>query len=303
MHVVDVPSYLDDKGIDTVAQGMVPAWPPATRLLFDARATKWASPYGFTALLTVAEALRELGAEAPRLALPDSEDVRSYWAKAGFFKHAAGLFELHGKVPRRTADDSSDVLIPITPIRAADDVLTLVNGLGERAAELLSENLKLEARATPRFGMSLSEACQNVVEHAGSGGWVAVHAYNWRKRLGRRVVVIAVSDAGVGFRASLEAVEARKHGDRWGDGLALEAALVHNVSRFRDPGRGQGLAMIKRYLDQWHGKMSIRSGTARISIVPDWDDDQPLAEGLAFFPGSQLQIVIPEQQPEGKAAR
>lgn len=302
MHVVDVPSYLDDKGIDALAQGMG-TWPPATRLLFDARATRWASPYGFTALLTVAEALQEKGAEPPRLAVPDSEDVRSYWAKAGFFKHAAGLFELHGKVPRRAADESSDVLIPITPIRAADDVVTLVNGLGERVARLLSENLKLEARATPRFGMSLSEACQNVVEHAGCGGWVAVHAYNYRKRLGRRVVVIAVSDAGVGFRASLETAEARKAGDRWGDAAALEAALIHNVSRFRDPGRGQGLAMIKRYLSAWQGKISIRSGTARLSIVPPWDDDEPLSEGLAFFPGSQLQIVIPEQQPEGKPAR
>jgi anti-sigma regulatory factor (Ser/Thr protein kinase) len=302
MHVVDVPSYLDDKGIDALALSMG-AWPPATRLLFDARATRWASPYGFTALLTVAEALQEKGAEPPRLAVPDSEDVRSYWAKAGFFKHAAGLFELHGKVPRRAADESSDVLIPITPIRAADDVVTLVNGLGERVAQLLSENLRLEARATPRFGMSLSEACQNVVEHAGSGGWVAVHAYNYRKRLGRRVVVIAVSDAGVGFRASLETAEARKAGDRWGDAAALEAALIHNVSRFRDPGRGQGLAMIKRFLSAWQGKISIRSGTARLSIVPPWDDDEPLSEGLAFFPGSQLQIVIPEQQPEGKPAR
>jgi hypothetical protein len=61
--------------------------------------------------------------------------------------------------------------------------------------------------------------------------------------------------------------------------------------------------MIKRFLSAWQGKISIRSGTARLSIVPPWDDDEPLSEGLAFFPGSQLQIVIPEQQPEGKPAR
>jgi anti-sigma regulatory factor (Ser/Thr protein kinase) len=295
MHVIDVPSYLDDRGVDTLAEGLG-GWPPSNRLLFNARGTKWASPLGFTALLTVGQALQELGAEPPRFAVPENEETRTYWAKAGFFRHAAGLFELIGKYPRRAADESSDVLIPITPIKAADDVVTLVNGLGERVATMLSENLKLEARATPRFGMSLSEACQNVVEHAGTGGWVAVHAYNYRKRLGRRVVVIAVSDAGVGFRASLEAAEARKYGDRWGDAAALEAALIHNVSRFRDPGRGQGLAMIKRFLGAWGGKISIRSGTARLSIVPSWDDDVPLAEGLAFFPGSQLQIVIPEQE-------
>ena len=53
--------------------------------------------------------------------------------------------------------------------------------------------------------MTLSEACQNIVEHAGRGGWVAVQTYTWRKRLGRRVVVIAVCDAGIGFRQSLSA--------------------------------------------------------------------------------------------------
>lgn len=302
MRIVDVPPYLDDKGVDAVAVALG-GWPPDARLLFDARATRWASPYGFTALLTVAQALRELGAEPPRLAVPESDDVRTYWARAGFFRYATELFEVHGKVPKRAADEASDVLIPVTPIRAAEDVHGLVNGLGERVARMLQEELNLEARATPRFGMSLSEACQNVVEHAGTGGWAAVHAYNWRRRLGRRVVVIAVSDAGIGFRASLEAAEAGKLRDRWGDAAALEAALIHNVSRFRDPGRGQGLAAIKRYLAAWQGKISIRSGTARLSIVPAWDDDPPLEENLAFFPGSQLQIVIPAQERQEAGGR
>jgi hypothetical protein len=144
--------------------------------------------------------------------------------------------------------------------------------------------------------MALSEACQNIVEHAGTSGWVAVHLYNFRKRLGRRVIVIAVSDAGLGFRRSLEATQAKRFGDRWGDAAALEAALIQGVSRFRDPGRGQGLAGIKRYLSRWDGKISIRSGTARLSIVPQWDDDVPLAENLPFFPGSQVQVVIPAQE-------
>ena len=81
-----------------------------------------------------------------------------------------------------------------------------------------------------------------------------------------------------------------------GAAAALEAALIQGVSRFRDPGRGQGLAGIKRYLSRWDGKISIRSGTARLSIVPKWDDDVPLAENLPFFPGSQVQVVIPAQE-------
>ena len=95
---------------------------------------------------------------------------------------------------------------------------------------------------------------------------------------------------------SLEPTEAKKVGERWGDGAALELALLQSVSRFRDPGRGQGLAGIRRYLGRWEGKISIRSGTARLSVVPSWDDDVPLAEHLPFFPGSQVQITIPAQE-------
>jgi anti-sigma regulatory factor (Ser/Thr protein kinase) len=171
----------------------------------------------------------------------------------------------------------------------------VVGRIQERAARILTGELGIEAKATMGFAMALSEACQNIVEHAGTGGWVAVHAYSWRRRLGRRVVVIAVSDAGIGFRRSLEATQAARFGDRWGDGAALEAAVIQGVSRFRDPGRGQGLPGIKRYLTRWNGKLSIRSGTARIAIVPSWDEDVPMSEHLAFFPGAQVQVVIPAQ--------
>jgi hypothetical protein len=39
--------------------------------------------------------------------------------------------------------------------------------------------------------------------------------------------------------------------------------------------------------------VSIRSGTARIADIPDWDDAPPLEQALAYFPGSQILIVLP----------
>ncbi len=36
------------------------------------------------------------------------------------------------------------------------------------------------------------------------------------------------------------------------------------------------MAGIRRYLSRWDGKISIRSGTARIAIMPKWDDDVPV---------------------------
>ena len=79
--------------------------------------------------------------------------------------------------------------------------------------------------------------------------------------------------------------------------MALEDAVIRGVSRFRDPGRGQGLAGVRRFVGKWDGKLSVRSGTARIAIVPSWDEDVPLVEDLAPFPGSQVQITIPERIP------
>lgn len=293
--VVEVPTQFDDRSFDQFVKKCGDF--TDDRVLFDAHATQWASPYGLIGLLAAGQWATEHGPERPLLTIPTDRDVAHYWGRAGFFAHAEDWFEMHGKVPRVAPSHSSDVLLAITPVRGSDDVHGVVETIQERSAAILSGELGLEASATMGFAMALSEACQNIVEHAGTSGWVAVQAYHWRRRLGRRVVVIAVADAGIGFRRSLEAAQSGRFGDRWGDAAALEAALFHGASRFRDPGRGQGLGGIARYLNRWSGKLSVRSGTARIAIVPPWDDDSPLTDGLADFPGSQILMIVPAQEP------
>ena len=289
---MEIPTLLDDRSFEQFATSFA-AGPITDRMVFDARPAQWASPFGLIGMLTAAQAVKEAGGPLPQFTVPQAEDVRRYWARAGFFQHAAELFELHGKVPRQKPDDQSEVLLAVTPVRASEDVHAVVGKIQAGASRILHGELGLEATSTMGFAMALSEACQNIVEHAGTGGWVAVHAYRFRRKLGRKVAVIAVSDGGIGFRRSLEATQARRFGDRWGDAVALEAAVIQHTSRFRDPGRGQGMPGIKRYLTRWSGKLTIRSGTARIAIIPAWDDDVPMTEGLAPFPGAQLQILIP----------
>jgi anti-sigma regulatory factor (Ser/Thr protein kinase) len=297
-YVIDVPQILDERSFDQVAGGFADA-EGAARVLVDAHASEWASPAGLVGLICAGQALLARSGVKPLLTVPAEREVAHYWARAGFFTHAADLFEIHGSVPRVKPNPERNVLLEVTPVTVADDVHSVVGRIQERSAAILTSEVGLDPKATMGFGMALSEACQNIVEHAGTGGWVAVQAYSWRT-LGKRVVVIAVADAGVGFRHTLEATQGKRFGDRWGDATALEAALIHGVSRFRDPGRGQGLAGIRRYLDRWHGKISIRSGTARIAIVPAWDRDEPLRDGLPRFPGAQVQIVIPEVEREAR---
>ena len=293
--LVEVPAQFDDRSFDQFAGAFAEAMKAGERLLFDAHATEWASPYGLVGLLVAGQAARGAGGEPPLLTAPTHGDVLTYWTRAGFFREAATLFEIHGKVPKVKPAEESDVLLPVTAVRAVEDVHAVVSNIQQRASAILASELGLDPKATMGFAMALSEACQNIVEHAGTGGWVAVQAYHWRRKLARRVVVIAVADAGVGFRHSLEPTQSKRFGERWGDAAALEAALIQGVSRFRDPGRGQGLAGIRRYLVRWDGKIAIRSGTARIAILPQWDDDVPLKDGLPAFPGAQVLIIIPEQ--------
>jgi len=290
--VISVPPSLDEQTFEQVIEQLAPV-PLDAKVLVDARHARWASPYGLTALLCVAQSRPE----RMSFAVPDTADTASYWSRAGFFRHADELFDLHGTVPRHRDGAESSVLLEITPIVKTDDVHGVVGRIQTKATDILHGQLGLDTSVTGGFGMSLSESCQNIVEHAGQGGWVAVQTYKYRQRLGRRVVVIAVCDAGVGFRQSLESAPNHRRSDRWDDAMALEDGVLRAMSRFRhgDSGRGQGLAGIRRFIGRWFGKWSVRSGTARIAVIPEWDEDVPMTESMPFFPGTQMQITIPER--------
>ena len=290
MNVITVPPSLDDQTFEQVLEQLAPLEADA-RILIDARNTTWASPYGLTALLTLAQTR----AEKPQFMPPERDDTSSYWSRARFFDYAGDLFEIKGKVPARGTERESRTLLEVTPVSRSDDVHKVVERIKDKAANILTQNLHLESRAVMGFAMALSEACQNIVEHAGRGGWVAVQNYNYRKRMGRHVVQIAVCDAGVGIRQSLESGNRRPLTDRWDDGVALETAVIQGTSRFPDPGRGQGFKGIRGYLRKWKGKLVVRSGTARVADVPPWDDDVVRRDHLAPMPGTQLFFMIPEE--------
>lgn len=289
--VITVPSSLDDLSFEQVLEQLA-AQPADAKVIVDARHCAFSSPFGLTALLALAQSRTE----RPTFLPPEDADRVTYWARAGFFRYAEEVYDVQGTVPRPRSASESDVLLELTPILKSDDVHAVVERIKDKATQILTNRLHLISRATMGFTMALSEACQNIVEHAGRGGWVMVQVYQYRKRLaGRHAVVIAVCDAGVGFRRSLESSPRRPLTDRWDDGVALETAVINGVSRYGDPGRGQGLKGIRGYVHRWDGKLSVRSGTARIALVPPWDDDVPRRDNLAPFPGAQLQVTIPEK--------
>ena len=119
--VITVPPSLDDHTFEQVVEQLATV-PPDAKLLVDARHTRWASPFGLTALLTLAQTR----AERPALYVPESEDTTSYWARTGFFTFAGELFELAGSVPHARAAGEFDVLLEITPVAKSEDVHDVV---------------------------------------------------------------------------------------------------------------------------------------------------------------------------------
>ena len=297
--VVSVPTTLDERGFDTlvreIAEVKVGEGGEAdAQILLDARHVRWADPYGMTGLLAIGTHLRNQGRE-PLLQLPESAEVLSYWGRMGLLRLAGEAFTMHGgSRPRRA--EASNVLLEITPINSHEDVHGVIDLVMDRAGAILTQRLNYSRLDAGMFSMVLSEVCQNIIEHAEAGGWVGIQTYNWARRLGRQVVMIAVMDLGVGFRGSLAREHSARFGDRWSDATALEAAFIHGTTRFRDPGRDQGLKQIRRRVTGWGGKVAIRSGTARIADVPQWDDAEPLQKGLADFPGAQISIVLPAKE-------
>jgi hypothetical protein len=287
--IIAVPTTLEEHSFDRLAQGLEEAG--QEQVLFDARHLRWVDPYGMLGLLAAGTVAGQAGAR-PLLQLPEAGEVNSYLRRMGFFEHAEEVFELQGGGRRGRSDGSSDVLLEITAIRSHGDIHHLLDRIQERMA-ILMRQLHYPIVSAMNFSVILSEVCQNILEHAQAPGWVASQTYFWRQRLGRRAAVIAVMDLGIGFKGSLANTHASRYGDRWNDVAALEAAFIHGMTRFHDPGRGQGIRQIRRQVGRMGGRVSIRSGTARIGDVPEWDDAPPLEERLASFPGSQIGIVLP----------
>jgi anti-sigma regulatory factor (Ser/Thr protein kinase) len=209
-----------------------------------------------------------------------------------FFKFANKYFRLEPPEPeiseKYLRSSYSDVLLEITPIEKSDDIHFIVGKVKSRAHAILAKHLHYDERAINGFIVALSEVCQNILEHSEDTGFVGIQKYHFQN-LNKNVVKIAVMDIGIGFRKSLS--ERLKLKD---DLEAVEKALLHGESRYSDRGRGHGLASVRRFANQWDGKLSIRSGTAKFSIIPQWAWGKKREINLIYFPGAQINIMLPE---------
>ncbi|MCK5140317.1 MAG: ATP-binding protein [Thermodesulfovibrionia bacterium] len=257
----------------------------------DLRDISFIDPYGMVGILEIGRFFYSKG-NNKSLIVPYSEDVLKYLERMDFFKYAEKYFKLEPDAPKFINQYSrksfSDVLLEITSIEKSDDIHFIVGKVKKRAHAILETHLHYNERAINGFIVALSEACQNIIEHSENTGFVGIQKYHFQN-INKNVVKIAVMDLGIGFKKSLEGLHTIKD-----DIEALEKALLHGASRYADRGRGHGLAAVRRFVNEWNGKLSIRSGTAKFSILPDWGYGKEREKNLTFFPGAQINIMLPE---------
>src|SRR5207249_6962443 len=87
--LVEVPTSFDDRSFDQFAGAFAQA-ADGERLLFDAHAAEWASPYGLVGLLAAGEAAAGKG-ERPLLTAAANPGVGSSCARAGLCRDAADV--------------------------------------------------------------------------------------------------------------------------------------------------------------------------------------------------------------------
>ncbi len=257
----------------------------------DLSTVSFIDPYGMLALLEIGE-LCLLEDVKKSVILPHAPEVIAYLDRMDFFSYAKRYFafeysssEISEKYQRSL---DSDVLLEITPIERSNDIHSIVGKVRERAQAILARHLHYDDRAINGFIVALSEICQNIIEHSETTGYVGIQKYRYQS-MNKNIVKIAVMDVGIGFRKSLSHRFKLK-----GDLDAIDQALLHSASRYEDEGRGHGLAAVRRFVEQWQGKLSIRSGTARLSIIPPWARGAAKERNLISFPGSQINIMLPE---------
>ncbi len=248
-------------------------------------------PYGMVGILEIGELFKSEGIQKT-IKLPKSEEVLKYLERMDFFRFAGKYFKLEPSKSQLSSkylrSSYSDVLLEITPIEKSDDIHFIVGKVKERGHAILATHLHYDERAINGFIVALSEVCQNILEHSETTGFVGIQKYHFQK-MDKNVVKIAVMDIGVGFRKSLSERFSFKK-----DIEAIEKALLHGASRYADEGRGHGLAAVRRFVNQWNGKFSIRSGTAKLSIIPDWGRGKAKEINHVYFPGAQINIMLPE---------
>jgi len=288
------PSSLDENGLERLVVQMSTLPRDSGTLNLDLGRVVFIDSYGMIGLLALGRHFSQRGHKL-LIHLPLSMEVQRRLDRMNFFRYLSEYYIMYPPyrplAARAGRVQSSDVLLEITRIAQSDDAHKILEKVKERAAAILETHLRYKEEAVQGFLAALHEICKNIIQHSQNTGLVGIHKC-FNENLNINIVNIAVMDLGIGFKESLSPRLGSRYGGQWSDIAALEEAFLRGASGHQEAGRGHGLAAVKDFVKRWGAKLSIRSGTARLSLLPDRDHRSET--GLLDFPGVRISLVLSE---------
>lgn len=285
--VVRFPARTDAESMEQVAAQMALAQSKKPKNAeIDLQGVDFFEPYGIAFLALACRQMEKLGIK-PTVILPQVATQQAFYLKRMLVpQNLRRWAELRNFLwPRgRGWKPSSQVLLELTPFRKAVEVERIVV---DRVHQILRTQLHFRASELSAFSNTVAELCENVQDHSREteSGFVAAQTYrsHYGVTSGKRCVLLAVVDLGIGIRASL--------GERfdvsgWTDSIALENAVLRNYSRSAN--RGLGFETVKKVCKDHHGHFEVRSGQARLVIR----QKRVLVLPGVPFPGTQVAIKL-----------
>jgi Histidine kinase-, DNA gyrase B-, and HSP90-like ATPase len=265
-------------------------------LNIDLGRVEFVDPYGMAGILLLGQHLTRRGHKL-LLHLPISMAVQRCLDRMEFFRYLSEFYRMYPPyrplAARARRDGPSEVLLEITRIAQGEDIPAIVRKVKDRARAILETHL-LDDEGMQGFLEAVSEISQNIIEHSRHTGLVGIQKYSDEKGLEKNMIRIAAMDLGIGFKKSLEPRLGLRYGEKWSDLIALEEALLHGASRNQKPARRHGLSAVEKFVRRWGGTLSIRSGTAKLSLKPDRERGTERETRLPEFPGAQISLTLPE---------
>jgi len=227
-------------------------------LCLDMSATDFVDPYGLVALIALMR-LASAGAGAS-LIPPANPDRTNYLAATRFFDVLPESVVVNGQLPDTGFKRQTQArVMPMCRLRVAADVLAA----SDHIQAIVHGTLDPPESLVRNVGRAMTELCSNVVEHAEDpdGGFAVAQAYD-RRYDGKRFVVIAVGDCGLGIKATLER--------GYAEPFASDRHAIVEALKARTTGRagagGIGLPRVLAIAEEHGGRLDIRSGAGLVSV-------------------------------------
>ncbi len=241
---------------------------------------RFIDPYALVGLCLSIRCLQKSFKEV-RVVPPDDFETSSYLAFMNFNDHISPLASLSNGCNPVSSQELSDVLVKITHIDSNS------NFQEEALGVILNNQLNFSEEEVTSYTTVVSELCHNIVDHSEDAGYLAAQCYT-NHSTGRRFVMIAVGDLGIGMRSALK--KRYEDADEWSHYDSIVKALQKESTSSITGDRGLGLPKVHEITKKYSGSLRIRSGDASFYFR----NNRAYCFNAGLFPGVQIMISLAE---------